>query len=74
MIELVDLKKKIGERYITNGVNLFLPENKMTVIIGKSGEGKSLLLKQLIGLVEPTSGKILLENNDLLKLTLEQKK
>ena len=74
MIELVDLKKKIGERYITNGVNLFLPENKMTVIIGKSGEGKSLLLKQLIGLVEPTSGKILLENNDLLKLTVEQKK
>ena len=74
MIELVDLKKKIGERYITNGVNLFLPENKMTVIIGKSGEGKSLLLKQLIGLVEPTSGKILLENNDLLKLTVAQKK
>ena len=68
MLEIKDLKKKIGSRYITNGLNLKLPKNKMTVIIGRSGEGKSLLLKQIIGLIKPSSGKIILENIDILSL------
>jgi phospholipid/cholesterol/gamma-HCH transport system ATP-binding protein len=74
MIEIINLKKNIGDRLITNGVNLTVPRNKMTVIIGKSGEGKSLLLKQIIGLIEPTSGQIIIENQDILKLPAVQKK
>ena len=74
MIEIIDLKKEIGSRFITNGVTLSVPKNKMTVIIGRSGEGKSLLLKQLIGLVEPTSGKIIFDNQDILLLNQENKK
>lgn len=74
MIEIIDLKKQVGSRIITNGVNLSIPQKKMTVIIGRSGEGKSLLLKQIIGLVEPTSGQILLDNQDLLTIDPEQKK
>lgn len=74
MIELIDLKKEIGSRSITNGVTLSVPKNKMTVIIGRSGEGKSLLLKQIIGLVEPTSGQIILNGQDILLLEPEIRK
>ena len=74
MLEIIDLKKQIGTRMITNGVTLSVPKNKMTVIIGRSGEGKSLLLKQIIGLVEPTSGQIILENQNILTLNSQLKK
>ena len=52
MIDIINLRKKFGDRWITNGVNLEIPKNKMTVIIGRSGEGKSVLLKQIIGLIK----------------------
>jgi phospholipid/cholesterol/gamma-HCH transport system ATP-binding protein len=74
MLEIIDLRKQIGTRMITNGVTLSVPKNKMTVIIGCSGEGKSLLLKQIIGLVEPTSGQIILENQNILTLNSQLKK
>jgi phospholipid/cholesterol/gamma-HCH transport system ATP-binding protein len=74
MLEIIDLQKQIGTRLITNGVTLSVPKNKMTVIIGRSGEGKSLLLKQIIGLVEPTSGQIILDNQNILTLNNQQKK
>jgi phospholipid/cholesterol/gamma-HCH transport system ATP-binding protein len=74
MIEIIDLKKDIGNRLITNGVSLSVPKSKMTVIIGRSGEGKSLLLKQIVGLIEPTSGQIIIENQDILTIPIEQRK
>lgn len=74
MLEIIDLRKQFGTRLITNGVTLSVPKNKMTVIIGRSGEGKSLLLKQIIGLVEPTSGQIILENQNILTLNSQLKK
>lgn len=60
-IQLVDLKKKFGDTWITNGVNLTIPSNELTVIIGRSGEGKSVLLKQIIGLIPPTSGEVIID-------------
>ncbi len=68
MIRIINLKKKFDQRWITNGVNLEIPEGKMTVILGKSGEGKSVLLKQIIGLIEPTSGQILVDGVDIVSL------
>lgn len=56
MIKLNNLRKKFGDRWVTDGVNLTIPTGQMTVIIGKSGEGKSVLLKQIIGLIAPTEG------------------
>ena len=47
---------------------LNIPDGKMTVIIGRSGEGKSLLLKQIIGLIKPTSGQILIDDIDITQL------
>lgn len=65
MIKLINLTKKFDDKWIAKGVNLEIPKNKMTVIIGRSGAGKSVLLKQMIGLVKPTSGQILIDNIDI---------
>lgn len=69
MIKIVDLKKKFNHTWITNGVNLDIPDGEMTLIIGRSGEGKSVLLKQIIGLIRPTSGHIYINNIDISTLT-----
>ncbi|MBP6869409.1 ATP-binding cassette domain-containing protein [Candidatus Babeliales bacterium] len=65
-IRIVDLYKRFGDKdhYITNGLSLDIPEGKLTCIIGRSGEGKSLLLKQIIGLIDPTSGSIFVDGHD----------
>lgn len=68
-ITIVDLKKKFGDRFVTNGVNLTIPKGQTTCIIGQSGEGKSLLLKQIIGLIKPTSGHIFIDDVDVTTLT-----
>ncbi len=68
MIEIIDLRKKFEGKWITKGVNLEIPEEEMTVIIGRSGEGKSVLLKQIIGLIKPTSGHIIINGKDITKL------
>lgn len=67
-IEIIDLKKKFDSKWITNGVTLQIPKGQMTVIIGRSGEGKSVLLKQIIGLIKPTSGKIIIGGTDITTL------
>jgi phospholipid/cholesterol/gamma-HCH transport system ATP-binding protein len=65
-IKVVDLKKEFGGKFVTNGVNLSVPEGCMTVVIGRSGEGKSVLLKQLIGLITPTSGQVFIDGVDII--------
>ncbi|HLE76140.1 MAG TPA: ATP-binding cassette domain-containing protein [Candidatus Babeliales bacterium] len=68
LIHMKDLKKEFDGHWVTRGVNLEIPANKMTVIIGRSGEGKSVLLKQIVGLIEPTSGEIFVHGTDITKL------
>lgn len=70
MIELIDVKKRFSDNdpWVTDGVTLTIPTGQMTCIIGKSGEGKSVLLKQIIGLIKPTSGTILIDGTDITKL------
>ncbi len=70
-IKISDLKKRFeeGGKWISDGINLEIPAGKMTVIIGRSGEGKSVLLKQIVGLIEPTSGSIIVDGVDLIKLS-----
>ncbi len=70
MIQLIDVKKRFNDEgaWITDGVNLEIPEGKTTCIIGRSGEGKSVLLKQIIGLIKPTSGSIIIDGTDITKL------
>jgi phospholipid/cholesterol/gamma-HCH transport system ATP-binding protein len=58
MIELAGLHKSFGPKAVLRGVDLSVPKGTSTVIIGGSGTGKSVLLKCILGLVEPDSGTI----------------
>jgi phospholipid/cholesterol/gamma-HCH transport system ATP-binding protein len=68
MINLVNLVKAFGHQTVLNGLNLEIPAGKITAIIGPSGEGKSVLLKHMIGLMRPDSGKVLVEDEDITTL------
>jgi phospholipid/cholesterol/gamma-HCH transport system ATP-binding protein len=73
MIQIIDLKKSFDGKLISNGINLEIPDGQMTVIVGRSGEGKSIFLKQIIGLIEPTSGKILVDGHEVTHLSSQQR-
>ncbi|NOX66421.1 MAG: ATP-binding cassette domain-containing protein [Chlorobi bacterium] len=64
MIKINNLHKSFGEFKVLNGVDLTVEENKILTIIGKSGTGKSVLLKNIIGLLEPDSGTIEIDGID----------
>jgi len=68
VIKIIDLKKQFGDKWVTNGVNLEIPAGQMTLIIGRSGAGKSVLLKQLIGLIKPSAGQVIVDGVDITKL------
>lgn len=69
-IEIIDLKKAFTEGdYVLNGINLGIPKGKITVIIGFSGTGKSVLLKHILGLLKPTSGTIKIMGKDIANMT-----
>ncbi len=67
MIEIIDLKKSFDGLQVLKGVNLTIKDRELMVIIGKSGAGKSVLLKHLIGIHRPDSGKILIDGEDIIK-------
>jgi phospholipid/cholesterol/gamma-HCH transport system ATP-binding protein len=67
-IEIRGLKKSFGDNQVLQGVDLNIPEGKITAIIGRSGEGKSVLLKHIIGLLTPDSGHILVDGVDISAL------
>jgi phospholipid/cholesterol/gamma-HCH transport system ATP-binding protein len=69
MINVVDLHKRLGGREVLAGVNLVIPDKRLTVIIGRSGAGKSVLLRHLMGLSRPDAGAALVDGQDLGRLT-----
>ncbi len=58
MIRIKNLHKSFGDKKVLSGVNLELKEKKITCIIGMSGTGKSVLIKHIIGLIQPDAGEI----------------
>jgi len=68
MIEIIDLKKSFNGKVVLDGIDLSIEKGKITVIIGRSGEGKSVLIKHIIGLLKPDSGKILIDGHDMTKM------
>jgi phospholipid/cholesterol/gamma-HCH transport system ATP-binding protein len=68
MIELKDINKSFEGNLITKGVSATFEKGKVTQIIGKSGSGKSVLIKCVIGLYAPDSGSILYDGQDYLEL------
>jgi phospholipid/cholesterol/gamma-HCH transport system ATP-binding protein len=57
-IDIVNLRKSFGEKSVLRGVNLSVEKGEIFCIIGKSGTGKSVILKHLVGIIEPDEGTI----------------
>ncbi len=68
IIEFVDVHKSFRNQKVLDGLNLRIPRHKTTVIIGRSGGGKSVTLKHMIGLLRPDLGKILVDGEDIAAL------
>jgi phospholipid/cholesterol/gamma-HCH transport system ATP-binding protein len=68
LIQFLDVHKSFGSQTVLNGVNLTIHKGETTTIIGRSGGGKSVLLKHVAGLLQPDAGKILYRGHDLAQL------
>lgn len=73
-IEIKNLKKRFDEGdWVTNDLTLSIPEGKLVCLIGQSGEGKSVLLKQIVGLIQPTSGEVFIDGKNIVGLEGKEK-
>ena len=72
MIAVRSLVKNLGEQEVLRGVNLEIDRGETLAIIGRSGGGKSVLLKNLIGLMQPDSGEIWIEGQNIIGLNERQ--
>jgi phospholipid/cholesterol/gamma-HCH transport system ATP-binding protein len=72
MIQLTDLHKAFGDQKVLNGLNLTIPDGQITAIIGPSGEGKSVLLRHMIGLMSPDSGQVEIDGESIIGIHRSQ--
>ncbi|MFV8326326.1 ABC transporter ATP-binding protein [Flavobacterium sp. ZS1P14] len=72
IIEIKDLRKSYGDNHVLDGFNMVLYEGENLVIMGKSGSGKSVMIKCLIGLEEHDSGSIVVMEKDISELDHEE--
>ena len=68
MISVKKIKKSFNENLVLDGISLDVSKGESMVVIGGSGTGKSVLLKVILGLIEPDSGKIFIEGQDILNI------
>lgn len=68
MIEIINLCKSFDGHRVLDNLNLNINTGETTVIIGRSGCGKSVLLKHIIGILKPDSGQILIDSKDVTKM------
>jgi len=67
--ELKDVHKSFGSQQVLNGVDLVVPKQRITVLIGGSGSGKSVIMKHIIGLLRPDSGSVVVFGQNLPDLS-----
>ena len=72
MIEFHSVTKKFGSHTVLDNLNLFIEKGKITFIVGKSGEGKSVTIKHIIGLMKPSSGRIFIDGTELTEMNEHQ--
>jgi phospholipid/cholesterol/gamma-HCH transport system ATP-binding protein len=68
VIRIVDLHKFFGPKEVLRGIDLTVEKGETMVVIGQSGSGKSVLIKHLIGLLKPDSGKIYIDGVEITRL------
>lgn len=72
MISFRDVYKSFGERTILKGISFEVPEGEILFILGTSGTGKSVLLKNIVGLLQPSAGQIFVDNQDVSRLSEDE--
>ncbi len=68
-IRIVNLHKRLNGKPVLNGVDLVINRGETLTIIGRSGEGKSVLLKHIIGLMKPDSGSVYIDGIDITRIS-----
>jgi phospholipid/cholesterol/gamma-HCH transport system ATP-binding protein len=68
MLKLIGVTKTLGTQPVLQGIDLTIPPGKLTTIIGRSGEGKSVLLKHMIGLLQPDRGEVWVDDVEISRL------
>ena len=71
MIQIVDLHKSFGSHEVLSGITLEVPPGSTLVILGGSGSGKTVLMKHMIGLLKPDSGRVIIDGEDIVPLGAE---
>ncbi|RYM36094.1 ATP-binding cassette domain-containing protein [Brumimicrobium glaciale] len=72
VLELKDIHKSFGKNHVLKGFNLKLYEGENLVIMGKSGSGKSVMVKSIVGLIQPDSGSITIKDHDIITMGQEE--
>lgn len=71
-VQVLGVRKRLGGRWVLDGVTLELPDDTITVVLGPSGTGKSVLIKHIIGLMFPDEGRIIVRGKDVGQLPLPE--
>ncbi len=69
MIEFIDIHKSFGDKHVLRGVSLTVNSGSVLCVVGASGAGKSVLVKHLVGLLRPDSGRVILDGRDITELS-----
>src|ERR1700733_6238034 len=72
MISFRNVRKSFGEREVLKGITFDVPEGQILFILGTSGTGKSVLLKNIVGLLKPTSGEIWIDQQEVSQFSERQ--
>src|SRR5947209_11962975 len=67
-VEFIDVHKSFGRNHVLRGLNLGLPEGKISMIIGPSGTGKSVCIKHIVGLLYPDEGDVIVHGQSVPSL------
>ena len=73
MIEIQNLYKSFGDKDVLNGISTIFDSGKTNLIIGQSGSGKTVLMKNIVGLLEPTSGDIIYNGRNFVTMDKKEK-
>ena len=73
MIEVRNLTKSFGDKVVLDNINVTFETGKTNLIIGQSGSGKTVLMKNLVGLLQPTSGEVRYDDRDFTRMSKKEK-
>ncbi len=73
MIEIKDLRKSFDGKEVLKGISAVFEDGKTNLIIGQSGSGKTVLMKNLVGLLDPTGGQVLYDGRDFVQMSKKEK-